>query len=426
MSPIRHDVLRASLEVSADTPPTMAIRGFQRRSNSEERVRPHQTPPVVVAGTSPLLYALPAGTRKPYLDGKQRDGFLRFKRDWEEWSRYQLVGLPQGPVGDQMVRDLLLTCLATAIADKYKAEISRRPGMTFQQVWDDLSKEYGLDNPYFFRQQWEAVKLHCTGEEISLNNFLQYRTRFETALARLTDYTDEEVSNAVLSQLPSRWVDRVVQREAKEAKDKHTVRITGALVEASQMKAILERALGVIKKVEQRRGCFWVELSTKEQMAHLLGVPDFRINGQRAEVQQVRARWKYGDIFNFLAEELRMKDESMVLKAAVPQVRFDPRISQAKASSPTSSSPSPAEKSKGGEKSHHPYPKTHCLRCKHQGRPYDHYWRTCKYEIEASTQKPAHSQGKGTGKGGGKGMGKGEMRSRATGADRRGGQRGTY
>ena len=280
MSPIRHDVLRASLEVSADTPPTMAIRGFQRRSNSEERVRPHQTPPVVVAGTSPLLYALQAGTRKPYLDGKQRDGFLRFKRDWEEWSRYQLVGLPQGPVGDQMVRDLLLTCLATAIADKYKAEISRRPGMTFQQVWDDLSKEYGLDNPYFFRQQWEAVKLHCTGEEISLNNFLQYRTRFETALARLTDYTDEEVSNTVLSQLPSRWVDRVVQREAKEAKDKHTVRITGALVEASQMKAILERALGVIKKVEQRRGCFWVELSTKEQMAHLLGVPVFRINGQ--------------------------------------------------------------------------------------------------------------------------------------------------
>ena len=57
----------------------------------------------------PSLYALQHHVEAPYLDPRKKDTWVHFERTWGEWSKYQLYGTPEGPVGDIMRRDLLLT-----------------------------------------------------------------------------------------------------------------------------------------------------------------------------------------------------------------------------------------------------------------------------------------------------------------------------
>ena len=51
-------------------------------------------------------------------------------------------------------------------------------------------------------------------------NWKLYQSQFEAALAHVVEWTDTEVVNAVMKQLPVEWVERVVAREAKDAKSK--------------------------------------------------------------------------------------------------------------------------------------------------------------------------------------------------------------
>ena len=57
------------------TAPPTQVRAFGSHSTSPSRL-----PPTVVAGTMPLLLALQANTEPPWLDGKEKDGFVKFQR----------------------------------------------------------------------------------------------------------------------------------------------------------------------------------------------------------------------------------------------------------------------------------------------------------------------------------------------------------
>ena len=101
-----------------------------------------------------------------------------------------------------MQRDLLLTRLAPAIRERYREQILRFPNTTFQMVWDDLSRLFGVDNPHFWRSKWESIRLYCHGDHIEIIDWTLFRTRFEAALSRMADYTDTEVVAAILKHLP--------------------------------------------------------------------------------------------------------------------------------------------------------------------------------------------------------------------------------
>ena len=310
-----------------------------------------------------------------------------------------------------MQRDLLLTRLAPTIRERYREHVLRFPNTTFQMVWDDLSRLSGVDNPHFWRNKWENVKLYCQGDHIEITDFTLFRTRFESALSRVSDYTDTEVVDAILKQLPKVWVDRVLQREANVAKDRFVAKLSGMDMDVASMKSIVERAVGPIKLVEKLKGCFLVEFTTAAQLHHFLSRSDLRINGQALQVQQVRARWRPSDIMDFLSDELRLRDESAVLSRHVDHgrvhdgPRFRPMTRAAYEKKPlTPPSPPPPSSlvTPAWDALHVPnhgkaygkglvFGKLLCRSCRQEGRPHDHDWRRCPHAMKDT--KPAPKEG---------------------------------
>ena len=64
------------------------------------------------------------------------------------------------------------------------------------------------------------------------------------------------------------------------------------------------------------RNAFMVEVPSQEQINALLAMGELVIGGQKITVTQVRSRWRASDVFTWVAEELRVLEESEVLKNA--------------------------------------------------------------------------------------------------------------
>ena len=103
-----------------------------------------------------------------------------------------------------MLRDLLLTRVHNILRDQLREMINKKPSMTFQEVYDHLQKYFSVDDPHFWRRKWQEVKLKVQqNDKIELSELLLFRAKFETALAKVVDYTDNDVIEAVLKNLPS-------------------------------------------------------------------------------------------------------------------------------------------------------------------------------------------------------------------------------
>ena len=55
-----------------------------------------------------------------------------------EWAKYQLYGVPEGPVGDMMRRDLLLTRIHAILREELRERIAKDPAMTSASVYEPL------------------------------------------------------------------------------------------------------------------------------------------------------------------------------------------------------------------------------------------------------------------------------------------------
>jgi len=96
----------------------------------------------------PSLYALQHHVEAPYLDPRKKDSWTFFEKNWEEWSKYQLYGVPDGPVGDVMRRDLLLTRLHPILKEGLRGKIAARPDTSSQDVMEYLRKYFSVDDPH--------------------------------------------------------------------------------------------------------------------------------------------------------------------------------------------------------------------------------------------------------------------------------------
>ena len=385
------------------------IRSFHTDTSRHHSPPPKHSTPVAIAATNPLIFALQQNIERPFLDPKEPEGFSKFARQWGEWSKYQLYGAPGGLEGDMMKRDLLLTRVHGAIRDRFAEEIARRPNITFQEVWDSLANQYTVDNPHYWQAKWEGVKLKTTGDHITLADWLLFRTRFETALAKVQDFTETGVVETLLKQLPKSWVEKVLAYEGKEAKKRWMVKMENVPVDGKTMTKVLEKALGPIKAIDALKGVMLVELNSEKQHRALLASPHIAIQGRKIGVMSVRAKLKAHDIFEWVARELREKEESATLCR-----NFHPSTKSEEGSKPsyvreTTSTP--------GKR---PYPS--CATCYKAGRPSDHYWGTCKFASPGRPQLPQGGKGdsptkkqdvppvsppSGKSKGKGKGKGKG-------------------
>ena len=78
--------------------------------------------------------------------------------------------------------------------------------LSFQEVWDELAAQLTVDNPYYWVTRWENVKLKTWGDQVTLADWLIFRAQFEAALAKVTDYTNMNVVETLLKQLPKMLV----------------------------------------------------------------------------------------------------------------------------------------------------------------------------------------------------------------------------
>ena len=234
---------------------------------SKQEGQPHQ--PFMAANFSPALFSLQQAVEAPWLDPMKKDGFGVFARQWEEWSKWQFVGLPGGSLGDNMRRDLLLTRLHPSIRAKFKEEIQRNPVLKFSQVWEELRLQYGVDNPHYWRTQWEAVKLRVESNEVCLADWLLFRSRYEAAKAKVSDYTDTEAAELVLRQLPNLWVERALTAEAKDSRNKTTARFDNLDMPPQTLQRLLERLVGPVRAIRKLKGAMEVDFNNKEQLSKL-------------------------------------------------------------------------------------------------------------------------------------------------------------
>ena len=150
------------------------------------------------------------------------------------------------------------------------------------------------------------MTLQHRDERILLKDLLFFESAFETAKLMVQNWTPQEEVDLIMRQLPARWRTRVLEQEAKDAKFKYAVKITGCPVDAEKLKSALQRLGYRITTADQLAGCIIIKLGSMAEKDSLLR-QDLNLNGSKISTQEVRDRWKGRDIFRFLTEKIRVE-----------------------------------------------------------------------------------------------------------------------
>lgn len=204
------------MDMNTSAVPTVRIGAFGRSSATRGQAEAPRQLMGLGGGYPPSLYALQHHVEAPYLDPRKKETWAQFERLWPEWSKYQLYGIPEGAAGDMMRRDLLLTRLHPVLRDELRERVASQPTMSSQEVYEYLQKYFAVDDPHFWRKKWANIKLRTSGDRVELAEWQMYRSKFETALKKVQEWTEAEVVEAILSNLPNYWVQEVVKEEAKK------------------------------------------------------------------------------------------------------------------------------------------------------------------------------------------------------------------
>jgi hypothetical protein len=204
------------------SPPTRTISAVGQSYHGHGGVGGPQMQALVSA---PALLALQQNMKVPYFDGCEGK-WIPFLKEWNKWSAYSLVGAPP-QLEDVWKRDLFLTCLHKTLREHYENLISLNPSTTFNNIMEDIKKQFGMDNPHYFRNEWENVHLKVD-DKLNLADFLLWKSRYLTARSFVQDFTDQEDLDLVLKNLPQVWREKVLQQEAKDAEKKWVVKVLGS------------------------------------------------------------------------------------------------------------------------------------------------------------------------------------------------------
>ena len=277
----------------ASSASTMDVRAVQC-GRTTTPLAPPTSQAALVAGTNPLLLALQQNVKAPYLDPTEPDSWTQFEREWAAWSQWYLVHKPPGPDGEVMHRALLISRLHPTLQGRYQEEVLRHTGLTVQMIWNDLSRNFGVDNPHFWRKKWYGVQLQLVEGELTLANWKLYQSKFETALAKVTDWTDTEVADKVKRQLPTAWVDKVTGREAKDAKEKHLIKFENCPCAPQTLVQGRTKVIGPINKLIPLKGCIVGEFATQAQAHALLAMQEFLIGGTKVTLLRQEQGGRHG------------------------------------------------------------------------------------------------------------------------------------
>ena len=160
-----------------------------------------------------------------------------------------------------------------------------------------------------------------------------------------------------------------------------------------------------VHSVMDQANCSILSLGSEDDHLRVMELKDLAIGGRRIGLQSVRERWGATRIFDFIAEELRVEQESWVLGGKQSQKTLfadgaqkgvaavtensggggrsagqrgqSPRRTQSGSASPSSPRPAATTSPGGGKALWKPGPT--CGLCKDAGRSSSHSWLQCEH-----------------------------------------------
>jgi len=144
------------------------------------------------------------------------------------------------------------------------------------------------------------VKLRTSGDKVELSEWQMFRSKFEAALLKVQDWTESEVVETLLRNLPSVWVQQVVKEEAKRAKKVHCVRWSGGDdIGPDRVRQVLQAIVGPIGQVIKMKGCYTGEMQ-EQQAQRLVQMGTLKVADKIVKLETVPKRMTAYFIFAYV------------------------------------------------------------------------------------------------------------------------------
>jgi hypothetical protein len=128
--------------------------------------------------------------------------------------------------------------------------------------------------------------------------------------------------------------------------------------------------------VKKLRGAHLIEFRSEDQQQRALMFKNITLGQDRLTLIPIRARRTTEDVFNYMAKQLRIEQESKLLLEATTSNKEGKSRAEGWQ----------REVKKVDFKENHGFSPT-CWTCRSAGRPYEHAWRTCKWRSDSPSKK---------------------------------------
>jgi hypothetical protein len=278
---------------------------------------------------------------------------------------------------------------------KWDAQSQAKPNLSFKEVWEELERNFALEDPHRWRQLWDAVKLKKNLEKIEARDWMAFQSDFEVARDRVPDWTEAEEMDRLLQQLTPAWRTKVLTEEAKNAISCPTVKLSGCPLKPEEVQLLMNKLKVGVKEIKCLKNCANIELQSQADLERLVG-SDIAVNGRRLKFMAIRKRWRTQDVFDFVAKELRIEAESSALsRGTKEEATWRAPTWERRGRSEDRWRPQVNATVKEREKSSQR--RLSCWTCLEQGKPSNHDFKSCKASQEAWRSKSKDGRGRGKG-----------------------------
>ena len=110
---------------------------------------------------------------------------------------------PMGQPNDIMTLEILKGSLDEISRLRLQARRERDPSITFVRFWQELERTHVRDVADRYRQEWERLSVSHL-PRLTLMELRKFHAKFEIALGRVEDASEEEIAKKFLQALPQK------------------------------------------------------------------------------------------------------------------------------------------------------------------------------------------------------------------------------
>ena len=167
----------------------------------------------------------------PVIQSSRPEKFSGYDEDWAEfevaWRAYaELIHFQFPLLPDKWWLTVVLKpVLDQASTLKLDNMMHLNPNLTFNEFWRELERTFGRDMAERHRREWESIKLD-TYAELSLRDFRQHVSHWESALGKVHGVSGEEAARRFLKTLPASYHEMARHEEIRRAQGQFWARIS--------------------------------------------------------------------------------------------------------------------------------------------------------------------------------------------------------